>query len=180
VFDPGQTVTESLTEVADSSDFAIFVLTADDTLSARQDHPRSPRSNVIFEMGFLAGKIGLSRIFIVVADPERAVMPSDLAGVMCLELPTHQKSDLPASVALVTAPITRAIAELCPPLFQEKPADADGISRPLRKFIWQTIIGLIQWQRFISATVNPWSPTVTASRWEVIKGTLFNPNFVQL
>lgn len=112
VFHPGKTVTESLTEVADRADFAIFVLTPDVTVGTRKPRSRVPRPNVIFEMGFLAGRIGLPRTIIVLADPERMELPTDLTGVMYASLRTHQETDLPASVAPVTAVIGRAIAEL--------------------------------------------------------------------
>ena len=51
-FHPGKTVVESLTEVADRSDFAVFILVADD-VSANRESRWSPRPNVIFELGFL-------------------------------------------------------------------------------------------------------------------------------
>src|SRR5262245_28305198 len=112
VFLPGKTVTESLTEVADRADFAIFVLTPDVTVGTRKSRLRVPRSNVIFEMGFLAGRIGLPRTIIVLADPEGMALPTDLTGVMYVSLRTHEQTDLPASVAPVTAVIGRAMAEL--------------------------------------------------------------------
>lgn len=62
-FHPGKTVTESLTEAADRADFAVFVLTTDDTVGSRQSFAWPARPNVIFEIGFLAGRIGLSRTF---------------------------------------------------------------------------------------------------------------------
>ena len=74
--------------MADRADFAIFVLTAEDAAGDRKRRSRIPSPNVMFEIGFLAGRIGLSRTFCVVADPGRALMPSDLAGVMFLNSPT--------------------------------------------------------------------------------------------
>src|SRR6266545_881960 len=49
-FHPGKTVAESLTEVADRSDFAVFVITGDDVPTTGQ-RPWAPRPNVIFELG---------------------------------------------------------------------------------------------------------------------------------
>jgi TIR domain/Predicted nucleotide-binding protein containing TIR-like domain len=107
----GKTVTESLTEAADRADFAIFVLTPDDTVF-RKARSRVPRRNLMFEMGFLAGRIGLSRTFIVGTDPERMMLPFDLSGVMYVSLRERQESDLPASVAPVVSVITKVIADV--------------------------------------------------------------------
>jgi len=85
-FDLGKTVTESLTEAADHADFAIFVLTNDDIIGNRARHSEILRQNIAFEMGFLAGRIGLSRIFVILGDPGPMPIPSDLTGVMLLKL----------------------------------------------------------------------------------------------
>jgi predicted nucleotide-binding protein len=69
-FRPGLTAAESLTEVADRSDFAIFVMAGGDHWPRGQSE-WSPRPNVIFEMGFLAGRLGLDRIFIVVTEHDK-------------------------------------------------------------------------------------------------------------
>jgi hypothetical protein len=43
-------------------------------------------------------------------------------------------------------------------------------------FIWQTITGLTQWQRFISAAVNPWSQRF-GQPLEGYKRGIFQPGF---
>jgi hypothetical protein len=68
--------------------------------------------NVVFELGFLAGRVGLERTFVVVADPGSVNLPSDLAGVMYVPLAMRTGSDLHASVAPAVAAIRRAIREL--------------------------------------------------------------------
>lgn len=112
-FHSGKTVAESLAEAADRADFAIFAVTSDDALFFRRARSQI-RLNVIFEMGFLAGRLGLSRTFILVADPKRTALPSDLTGVMYLTLPTEQGSDLSATIAPVTAAIRKVIGEVGP------------------------------------------------------------------
>src|SRR5688572_15044265 len=72
-FQLGKTVTESLTEVADRADFAVFVLTGDENARALRRGARIPSPNVMFEMGFLAGRIGLTRTFIVITDAGRTL-----------------------------------------------------------------------------------------------------------
>ena len=107
----GKSVAESLTEVADRSDFAIFVLTPNYT-STTPEPKWSPRFNVIFELGFLAGRLGLSRTFVIGGDPERLYLPSDLAGSLYIPLSTSNSPDLGSSIAPIAAVIRRAIADI--------------------------------------------------------------------
>jgi predicted nucleotide-binding protein len=109
-FHPGKTVVESLTEVADQSDFAVFVMSADDVSSTRGSR-WSPRPNAVFELGFLAGRLGLSRIFVVV-DRGTVALPSDLAGTMYVNLARGESSDLSAAVAPAAVVILRAMATI--------------------------------------------------------------------
>jgi Predicted nucleotide-binding protein containing TIR-like domain/TIR domain len=105
-FNPGKTIAESLSEVADRSDFAIVILTADDMRRG------SPRSNVIFELGFLAGRLGLSRTFVVVGDPERIALPTDLAGALYIPLSKSNFPDVRAAIAPAAAVIRKAMADI--------------------------------------------------------------------
>jgi predicted nucleotide-binding protein len=107
-----QSAAESLAEAADHSDFAVFVLAADDSVGGRHSQ-WSPRPNVIFEMGFLAGRLGLSRTFVVVADSRTAV-PTDLAGTMCIALNTRSSPSIELAVAPAVDAIRRAMKEVRP------------------------------------------------------------------
>lgn len=109
-FHPGKTAVESLTEVADHSDFAVFLMTADD-VSSTPGSRWSPRPNAVFELGFLAGRLGLSRVF-VVGDLGTVALPSDLAGTMYVNLARGEASDPSAAVATVAALIRRAMAKI--------------------------------------------------------------------
>ena len=87
LFRPAQTTFESLAEVADRSDFAVFVLTPDDVTQSRGQTFNTPRDNLIFELGFLAGRIGTSRTLVLAAgNPPRVKIPSDLAGIVYVPL----------------------------------------------------------------------------------------------
>lgn len=111
VFRAGQTAIESLTEIAERSDFAVFLLMPDEVTDPRDGEIYRPRDNLIFELGFLAGQIGVSRTIIVVAgDPVRLQIPSDLAGVIYipLELPTDS-SVSHKSLARIAFQIERVI-----------------------------------------------------------------------
>jgi predicted nucleotide-binding protein len=56
---------ESLVAALDDYDFATLVLTADDLLERRNASGRSPRDNVLFELGLFMGALGRGRTFIV-------------------------------------------------------------------------------------------------------------------
>jgi predicted nucleotide-binding protein len=109
LFQPGKTTAESLAEVADRSDFAVSILTADDlTSSLDQGSSRSLRPNVIFELGYLVGRLGVARTFIVIGDPDRITLPSDIAGVLYIPVSTANSRDL----SLATAPAAAVRAGL--------------------------------------------------------------------
>ena len=117
-FHPGQTVFESLAEVVDRSDFAVFVLTAAPSSTSGESR-WTPRPNVLFELGFFAGRLGLARTF-VVADPGRAALPSDLAGTMSIALPMNTISDVATAVSPAVAAIQRAISNVQTPKEREE------------------------------------------------------------
>ena len=106
-FYPGKTATESLSEMADRSDFAVFVLGGDDR-SGPGSLVHSPRQNVVFELGFLAGRLGLSRTFVVV-DADANALPSDLAGTMYIALDTRNLPNLELAVSPAVDAIRKAI-----------------------------------------------------------------------
>ena len=51
--------------VADQSDFAIVVRTADDLTTKRGQTNPVPRDNVLFELGFFMGRLGVERTYMV-------------------------------------------------------------------------------------------------------------------
>lgn len=106
-FQPGRTVIESLMDVGDRCDFAAFLVTSDDLTSRRE--PRSlGRSNLIFELGFLLGRIGAARTF-VIAEAE-AALPSDLAGVVYIPFSERGQQSAEAVMAPAAALIRRTIS----------------------------------------------------------------------
>jgi predicted nucleotide-binding protein len=104
-FVPGKTVVQSLAEAADEADFAVFLLTAEDVGRSRGPRGQAPQFNIAFELGFLSGRLGFSRTFLVLTDTAHADLPSDLAGVMYLHLPLRQGIDVRTGVGSVAAAI---------------------------------------------------------------------------
>jgi hypothetical protein len=112
-FHVGKTTIESLSEVADRSDFAVFVFTADDVLFARGASPEAVRINLIFELGFLAGRMGLSRTFIV-SESHGISLPSDLAGVTYVSFSRQGTENVFVALTPAAAAIRRVIAQSPP------------------------------------------------------------------
>ncbi len=81
--DRGMTVIEKFEEYGGQSGFAVVLCTPDDVggLDGQGDATMSrARQNVIFELGFFVGKIGRSRVMLMVKDDIE--IPSDFAGVL--------------------------------------------------------------------------------------------------
>ena len=72
VFDASDTAIESLENMVRESDFAILVLTPDDTVKSRGAHAAAPRDNVIFELGLFMGALGRKRVFALCENPGKA------------------------------------------------------------------------------------------------------------
>lgn len=72
---------ETLVNALEHFDFAILALTSDDLTRSRGTEHKSPRDNVLFELGLFIGGLGRSRVFMVVDRSAKLKLPSDLAGI---------------------------------------------------------------------------------------------------
>lgn len=84
-FNPSSYTLEDLIDMADKSDFGIFVLSADDINILRNLEKVSVRDNVLFEMGLFIGKIGRKRVFSIKPNDTELHIASDLLGVNILD-----------------------------------------------------------------------------------------------
>jgi hypothetical protein len=66
IFQPGRAALEDLASQVERFDFAVLVLTPDDTLIKRSEVTSSPRDNLIFEAGLFIGAIGRERTFLLI------------------------------------------------------------------------------------------------------------------
>jgi Predicted nucleotide-binding protein containing TIR-like domain len=92
VFDPSQFTLSSLVQQAEKTDFAALFLTPDDWTQKRDDVFRTPRDNVVFELGLFIGHIGVERVFLI-SPREPVEVPSDLAGVTPISYRTDRSED---------------------------------------------------------------------------------------
>lgn len=88
VFECSKTTIEDLVRTANSSDFAIIVLSGDDVTRSRGKAISSPRDNVVFELGLFMGALSRNRTYVVAQKGIDIKLPTDLLGVMFL---TYQK-----------------------------------------------------------------------------------------
>src|SRR5437868_4128067 len=77
-FDLTKTYIESLESALETTDFAVFVATADDLLTKDTESKLVPRDNVMFELGLFMGALGRERCFIVQQDDKDLHLPTDL------------------------------------------------------------------------------------------------------
>jgi hypothetical protein len=110
-FLPGLTPTQSLTEAAGQADFAIFILTAERPVGSKVGRVEV-RDNLIFELGFWAGRLGMSRT--IVLFEERALLPFNLSGILGIRLLSRSQSDLREVVAPAVAQIRRLVLDTGP------------------------------------------------------------------
>lgn len=102
---------EALRIAAQRCDFAVLVLTPDDMLSKRGKEGFAPRDNVILELGFFSGTLGLDRTFMVAGRNDSLEMPSDLAGLDPIYFRRHSDGNLTASVGVVCTALKKAIKQ---------------------------------------------------------------------
>lgn len=73
---------DDLLKVVESTDFAIFVFSPDDTINIRNSTAHITRDNVIFEFGLFIGRLGKERVFYLIPrDEENLHLPTDLIGI---------------------------------------------------------------------------------------------------
>ena len=99
---------ETLVTTLDEYDFATLVLTADDLLEKRNISGKSPRDNVLFELGLFMGALGRHRTFIVHSRTNPPMLPTDLAGITTATY--EERPKLRAALGPACTKIKRAIS----------------------------------------------------------------------
>jgi hypothetical protein len=83
-FEPGVLTYDALEDVLGSCCAAVFVATPDLQVLSRTGTPELPRSNVLFEFGLMAGRLGLHNIALCrYSDVE---LPSDVKGLTVVDM----------------------------------------------------------------------------------------------
>ncbi len=115
VFGLARGTLDELIKASKKSDYAVLVLTPDDTITKRGVTRQTARDNVLFEMGLFMGSLGQDRIFVVHSVDDNVEIPSDLAGFTTAKFKRRKDRDLLRAVApaalLIRDAITRVQAE---------------------------------------------------------------------
>lgn len=107
----GDILLDALLRRAALSDFALFVVTADDVMLSNGKQLDSPRDNVIFELGMFLGTLGRRRAFPVIIYGPNGLpkLPSDLEGLLTLRI---ELENIDNSIALSNEIINKLYPEI--------------------------------------------------------------------
>jgi 2-polyprenyl-3-methyl-5-hydroxy-6-metoxy-1,4-benzoquinol methylase len=111
VFGLSEGYLSSLVKASVQYDFAILVVTADDTRMKRGVQGQIPRDNVIFEMGLFMGALGPERTFLMCPHDKAIDLPTDLAGISVTTYGDRKDGNLYAAVGAACTQIRDAIAK---------------------------------------------------------------------
>ena len=104
---------ESLLQVIDTFDYAVFVLTPDDVATIRGQQLAVARDNVILELGMFLGRLGKERCFIVLPrGHEDLHLPTDLIGFSPATYePNRSDRNLQAALVYACSQIKQAVSQ---------------------------------------------------------------------
>ena len=99
VFQASTFPVESLEVELANADFAVMVLSPDDSVTSRETTTDAPRDNVIFELGFFMGVLGRSRTFLVCPRGLELKIPTDLLAITTLAYDVGDENEPAIAVA---------------------------------------------------------------------------------
>lgn len=114
VFRPTNSTLEDLEKLSRSCDYAVFVMSPDDTRTSRGQESRVPRDNILVEFGMFIGALGHSRVFFITPHDEPVELPSDLRGITSLPYFPHRRDYLRAAVSTACDAIRSRLSDIQP------------------------------------------------------------------
>jgi CRP/FNR family transcriptional regulator, cyclic AMP receptor protein len=105
---------EDLEEQVELSDVAIAVAAPDDLTQSRGAQARSPRDNVILEIGIFMGRLGRKRALFLLKAGTKVKLPSDMLGLKPILYSCSGSGDLSAELAPTCDELRRTILRLGP------------------------------------------------------------------
>jgi CRP/FNR family transcriptional regulator, cyclic AMP receptor protein len=114
VFGASKVAIESLEEMSRAADFAVLILSADDTTKTRGRRVAAPRDNVVFELGLFVGAIERIRTLLLVEEKKGLRIPPDLYGVTYLPFSRSTAAERRRTIAKAADEVRTRIAELGP------------------------------------------------------------------
>lgn len=113
IFPPGSYALEALENQVNSADFGIALAEPDDLVTSRHKTERTPRDNVIFELGFFMSRLGRARTLLLVPKSENVKLPSDFKGLTPIAYAKGTSADeLPIALGPTIDRITALVKRL--------------------------------------------------------------------
>jgi predicted nucleotide-binding protein len=103
---------ENLEDQIHTSDFALIVITPDDTTISRGVESPAPRDNAVFELGLFMGSLSRKRTFLVVPNGVDVKIPSDLLGLTQLRYTIGTDGNLVAALSPLCEDLRDIVARL--------------------------------------------------------------------
>lgn len=154
-FRPGRYTLEELIRKASEVDFAVFILGQEDKTDSRGQIVPSPRDNVVYEAGLFAGRIEVSRVFLLV-DARGSKIPSDWKGLGYVTYDPTAGSEGDA-IHQASVVIRKQIMDWCA-------TAASSVEQQVIGHWWQYVVNLKE-----GSVVSLMSiiPAIESSRWKV-------------
>jgi predicted nucleotide-binding protein len=116
IFKPSATTIDSIVNVAVEFDFAVVVLTGDDSIAKSVKPSLGPRDNIVFELGLFTGALGLgrARTFMVIGREDQQSLPTDVGGVTVATYSRRPDGNAVAALEPVCTQIKRAMGIVVP------------------------------------------------------------------
>ena len=137
VFDLSTSTLDSLLQVLDRFDNAVFVFSPDDLATIRGDDKAVARDNVVFELGLFVGRLGRDKCFFVVPrNTSKLHIPTDLLGITPLEFsPDRDDANLVAALGPACNKMRRTMG--ISPLRNRSATDRDVMEQALLSTIYK-------------------------------------------
>lgn len=178
----------SLLDAVSSFDFAVLILSADDSTQIRNQHYSVARDNVIFELGMFIGALGVDRTFFIVpcGIPELH-LPSDLAGITHgIYEPNRQDGNIQAALGPISYAIMKELTKLgprnCRPLQGGLAEEHSNTPTQNRAIVIQSLRNFISsadeiWQKIAIKEITVEDAEPALLRWKIKVCHFLDKNF---
>lgn len=114
IFKASRTTIENLVVAVNEADYAVLVISPDDSVESRGIEQDGPRDNVLLELGLFMGGIGRDRTILVRPRGTDIKIPTDLLGVTPLDYAPGEEATLTSRIAPVCTELRRIVKQIGP------------------------------------------------------------------
>jgi predicted nucleotide-binding protein len=126
---PSRSTLDNVVEAERTSDFAVFVLAADDVVTSRGRRRLAARDKVVFELGIAFGALGSGRTFFVVPRVGGPAEFADLAGIQAVSYSPPGERGWGPAMGPVASPCRIMDHAVRPRQERDRGADPDNAGR---------------------------------------------------